>query len=109
MIDILQKAIDFNSKFLKFEQKKEYILVLEQPELVETVSNVGKKLSFKAQIVECNNEKLNPPKLLQQDGIRFLEALKSVYPNGLEDSVKVSITKVGDKFQTQWIIKRVFF
>lgn len=94
--------------FVKFESDKPMILTLVNSELVRNAADVKFKpgmIAFRADVTELNGLKVD--KTLHVNSNRLLEKLRPFFEGKGPGPVKVSITKVGEEFNTQYSVQFV--
>ena len=93
--------------FVKIEQDKEKILVLTNYRLVKVDKFGEENIEFQADVLEEDGVSVNK-KLFTMSSRRAKVKLRPIFENKkTTDIVKLSILKVGDRYDTQYSIKEL--
>ena len=91
--------------FIKLEADKEKILLLKNFKLVKVDKFNKEQIEFQADVVEEDGKKVED-KLFTTSSKRLKSKLRPLFEDKkAEDQVKISILKVGDRFDTQYSVK----
>ena len=95
-----------NKGFVGFESDKQKILVITEWKLQKRASDAkigADEIEFEAKVVEEDGKEVE--KMLNTTSKRFKMKLKPILENRqATEKVKISVLKVGDKFDTQYSI-----
>jgi len=93
--------------FVRLEPDKEKVLILKNPKL-EKVEKFGNEvIEFQANVIEEDNEKQSE-KLFTTSSRRLKSKLRPIFETlGENEEVKISILRVGDRFDTQYSVKKL--
>ena len=95
-----------SSGFVKLETDEQKILVLTHYTLVEVDKFGDKQIEFQADCVEEDGEAVE--KQFTTISNRLKKKLRPIFENKTsEDKVKLSILKIGDKYNTNYSIKEL--
>ena len=98
------------SKYVKLETDEEKVLTIQNWKLIQRADKFDpdetEKVFFRADIIEEDGEAVE--KLWESPSMRLRMKLRKILENRKPNKpLKISITRVGEKFQTQYIIKAI--
>lgn len=103
------EALTGSGKFVKFTTDEQKTLVLTNHRLERNADDAkfsAGEIAFKADVIEEDGETCE--KTIEVNSNRLKKKLRPIFENkSVTDKTKLTVMKVGDKFETQYAVKEI--